>query len=78
MLVRVLFKDGKYDFVKSDVLPKLIDNQQISRFLRTEGWVDINSQGLRRHLIDDLFWSQQERRRTPKNRSSQISLSDLE
>ena len=78
MLVRVLFKDGKYDFVKTDVLPKLIDSQQISRFLRSEGWVDINSQGLRRHMIDDLFWAQQERRRTPKNRSCQISLSDLE
>lgn len=78
MLVRVLFKDGKYDFVKSDVLPKLIDNQQISRFLRSEGWVDINNQGLRRHTIDDLFWSQQERRRTPKNRSEQISLSAME
>ena len=78
MLVRVLFKDGKYDFVKNDVLPKLIDNQQISRFLRSEGWVDISSQGLRRQTIDDLFWSQQDRRRTPNNRSSQISLSDLE
>ncbi|BEH11171.1 MULTISPECIES: GSU3473 family protein [Geobacter] len=48
MLIRVQYPDGRYDYVKHTRLDDLIDSVQISRFLRSSGWVVIGEDPVRR------------------------------
>ncbi|MCK5140401.1 MAG: hypothetical protein KAQ85_11205 [Thermodesulfovibrionia bacterium] len=47
MLVRVLYNNSKYDFIKPSYIDKLINSGQIKSFLRSEGWVMIGVDPIR-------------------------------
>lgn len=49
MLIRVMYADGRYDFVNHALLNQLIDAQKITRFHRSEGWIDLAIGPLRRN-----------------------------
>ncbi len=39
MLIRVMYENNKYDWVKPFFLDKLIRSGRIQKFLRSDGWV---------------------------------------
>ena len=47
MLLRVLYKKGFYDFVKPEVLTRLIETEQIDRFYRRSGEVNLGIDTIR-------------------------------
>lgn len=47
MLISVIYQDGKHDMVKDFILSRLIEEQKIAKFKRSDGWVDIKSGPLR-------------------------------
>jgi len=48
MLIPVIYADGRHDLVKEYILDTLIQDKSIQQFKRSEGWVDINTDRLRR------------------------------
>ena len=40
MIIRIMYQNEKYDFVKPFLLDELIYFNKIKKFLRSEGWVD--------------------------------------
>lgn len=48
MMIPVIYQNGRHDMVKDFLLTKLIDQEEISQFKRSEGWVDIKKGKLRR------------------------------
>lgn len=55
MMIPVIYPNGRHDMVKDFLLSKLIDEQEISQFKRSEGWVDIKSGKLRGHSNGQYF-----------------------
>ncbi len=47
MLISVIYRDGKHDMVKDFILNRLIEEEKITRFKRSDGWVDIKTGPLR-------------------------------
>jgi hypothetical protein len=47
MMIPVIYPNGRHDMVKDFLLNKMIIEQQITRFKRSDGWIDINSSRLR-------------------------------
>lgn len=47
MLLRVMYFDGRYDFVNGATLNQLIQQKSIQKFKRSSGWVDIHSTNIR-------------------------------
>lgn len=47
MIIRVMFKDEKYDMVNSSQLDTLILTGKIKKFMRSTGWVDIERDPIR-------------------------------
>ncbi len=48
MLIPVIYPNGKHDQVKDFTLSRLIDDQSIAKFKRSNGWVDISSDNVRK------------------------------
>jgi hypothetical protein len=48
MLIPVIYLNGKQDMVKDFSLPDLIERQQIRKFKRREGWVELASDQIRK------------------------------
>lgn len=47
MVIRVMYKNNKYDMVKASRLDELIDFGKIVKFLRSDGWATIGFTRLR-------------------------------
>jgi hypothetical protein len=47
MLIKVMYKDGKYGMVKPFLLDRLIVSGKIIKFLRSEGWIVIGVDRIR-------------------------------
>ena len=47
MLIRVVYKNGKHDYVNQPVLDRLIAENKIEKFLRREGWAVIGIDRIR-------------------------------
>lgn len=47
MMVRVMYRDRKYDMVNASLLDKLITSGRILKFQRVEGWITIGKDPLR-------------------------------
>ncbi len=47
MLISVIYHDGKHDMVKDFILNRLIEEEKITKFRRSDGWVDIKTGPLR-------------------------------
>ena len=65
VLIRVLYKDNKYDYVSDSVLDELIESGKIKQFCRTEGWVTVGEDPIRGRggIADRVGYSGPERRR---------------
>ena len=48
MLLRVIYTDGSFDIVDKFQLQALIESHSISKFKRTDGWVEVGSPLVRR------------------------------
>ncbi len=48
MLIRVVYLDGRFDFVNCTQLTTLIEIEGISKFRRSDGWVRVPSDNLRK------------------------------
>ena len=48
MLIQVEYLDGTFDFVKEPHLTSLISTELISKFLRSDGWVKVPSDEIRK------------------------------
>ena len=48
MLVRVVYTDGRFDLAKDFMLRLLIQSRKVTKFERSSGWVDVDSQYVRR------------------------------
>lgn len=48
MLIPVVFHDGRQDEVEPFVLDRLLEDQQLTSFLRSSGWVMIGRDSIRR------------------------------
>jgi hypothetical protein len=48
MLIRVMYDNKKYDWVKPFCLDRLIKSGRIKMFLRSEGWVVIGREPVRK------------------------------
>lgn len=47
MVIRVMYKNNKYDMVKTSMLDELIDSGKIVKFQRSDGWATIGLTRLR-------------------------------
>jgi len=47
VLIRVLYKDNKYDYVPDSRLEELIESGRIKQFFRTDGWVTVGEDPIR-------------------------------
>jgi hypothetical protein len=52
MLIPIVYTNGKHDLVKGFILDRLIESNDITKFKRTEGWVNLKSSKLRSQRID--------------------------
>jgi hypothetical protein len=48
MMLPVVYTDGRFDLVKDFMLRLLIRSRKVTKFKRSSGWVDVNSQYVRR------------------------------
>ncbi len=60
MVLRVMYKNNKYDMVKASRLDELIDSGKIVKFHRSDGWATI---GLTRLRETDGIYNGPDRRR---------------
>jgi hypothetical protein len=59
----VIYLNGKQDMVKGFLLDALITQQQIVKFKRQDGWIEITSENIRKAQTGSYFG--QERREAP-------------
>ena len=48
MMLRVVYTDGRFDLVNDFMLSLLIQSRKVTKFKRSSGWVDADSQHVRR------------------------------
>jgi hypothetical protein len=48
MMLRVVYTDGSFDLVNDFMLSLLIQSRKVTKFNRSSGWVDVDSQYVRR------------------------------
>ena len=48
MLIRVIYKNGKLDLVKPKMLDYLLEDDKVTGFMRSTGWVFIGTDSIRR------------------------------
>ena len=48
MLLRVIYTDGTFDFVKDSMLSAMIESCKVAKFKRASGWIEIGSSHVRR------------------------------
>lgn len=48
MMIQVVYQDGRHDMVKPVLLDRLIEGQEIAQFRRTEGWVAVGVDPVRK------------------------------
>jgi hypothetical protein len=41
MLIRILYRNGKFDMVKPAILKELITSDKLKSFFRSEGWATV-------------------------------------
>jgi len=61
MLIPVIYPDGKHDLVKDFTLSQLIIQRSIVKFKRKQGWVDINSDELRKSDERSVYFGREKR-----------------
>jgi len=62
MLLRVVYTDGRFDLVNDLMLGDLIKSRKVTKFKRSSGWVDVNSQHVRRSGNNGSYCGPERRR----------------
>jgi len=73
MLIPVIYLNGKHDMVKEFYLADLIEQKQILRFKRREGWVSASGPHIRQRLNEMTVYLGLDRRCTHDSGSSVLS-----
>jgi hypothetical protein len=60
MLIRVMYKDGKFDMVKPQMLENLLEEHKGTSFKRSTGWAFVGRDSIRRGNSEG-FWGQERR-----------------
>ena len=47
MLIRVMYEDGRFDMIKPQLLETLLQNNTVTSFKRSEGWVVVGRDAIR-------------------------------
>jgi hypothetical protein len=63
MLIPVMYPNGKHDQVKDFMLSTLIDNRNLVKFKRSNGWVNVTTDNIRSTRSISLY-AGEERRQT--------------
>ena len=63
MLIPVMYQNGKHDLVKEFMLSRLIDERDIVKFKRSNGWINISTDNIR-NTDTRSFYNGEERRQT--------------
>jgi hypothetical protein len=66
MLIRILYINNKYDMVKDIMLNELITSGKITKFYRSDGWVNIGHDPIRGIGVRDSYSSPKRRRTSNK------------
>ena len=61
MLIPVIYPNGKHDQVKDFTLSRLIDDQSIAKFKRSNGWVDISADNVRKARTKSFYRGEERR-----------------
>lgn len=61
MMIQVIYKTGKYDMIKAEILNRLLANGEIDQFRRTTGWTKVGRDPIR-SLHQRKFPTEMERR----------------
>ncbi len=61
MLIRVMYRDFRYDYVKPELLTALLDEDLVSVFRRRRGWVFVGIGPVRREKQDTAPLSERRR-----------------
>lgn len=61
MLIRVMYRDRTYDMVKDYFLEGLIAENQIERFRRSSGWVEIGRDPVRQNREKEAYFGPERR-----------------
>ena len=48
MLIRVMYRDGKFDMIKPQLLDKLLEKHKVTSFLRSNEWAVVGRDSIRR------------------------------
>ena len=57
MLIRVKYKDGKFDMVGQKMLNYLIEEDKVTGFMRSTGWVSVGRDPIRRGGAE-RYWAE--------------------
>ena len=60
MLIRVVYKDGKFDMIKPQMLDNLLEEHKVISFKRSTGWVFVGSDSIRRGSSEG-YWGEERR-----------------
>ena len=62
MLIAVQYRDGKFDMVKNLLLDELISSESVALFRRSDGWVVVDKDHVRRVESSGRYYMGVERR----------------
>lgn len=60
MLIRVIYKDGKFDMVKPQMLDNLLEERKVTSFMRSTGWAVVGRDPSRRGRSEG-YWGEERR-----------------
>jgi len=63
MLIRVIYQNQRYDFVKASRLEELIESGAVASFKRRKGWVRVGIDPIRATMTDAFYTYEGEERR---------------
>lgn len=64
MLIRIKYRDGRFDMVKASHLDRLMARGDVCSFLRRDGWVALDGGRLRGHGGRGFYLGPEKRRPT--------------
>ena len=60
MLIRVIYKDGRFDMVKPQMLDNLLEEHKVTSFMRSSGWAIIGRDSIRKGSSGG-YWGKEQR-----------------
>ena len=76
MLIRVIYQNQRYDFVKDSRLDEFIETGAIASFKRRRGWVRVGIDPIRATITDSSYNYKGKERRQLQEGMAEAALSD--